>query len=60
VWRAWRFRARLGPAFTLPRDGKLPGRLPHRRAGWIAVIGAAMAFVTAGGVLVGMFARAAG
>src|SRR5262245_2991075 len=60
AWRAWQFRARLGPALVLPRDGMLPGRAPHRRAGWIAVIGAALAFVTAGGVLAGMFARAGG
>ena len=59
AWRAWQFRARLGPAFVLPRDGTLPGRAPHRRAGWIAVVGAALAFVTAGGVLAGMFARLA-
>jgi uncharacterized membrane protein YozB (DUF420 family) len=58
AWRAWRFR--LGPAFALPRDGALPGARTHRRAGWVAVVGAALAFVTAGGVLAGMFARAAG
>jgi uncharacterized membrane protein YozB (DUF420 family) len=57
--RAWRFRARLGPALALPRES-LPGRVPHRRAGWIALVGAALAFVTAGGVLAGMFARASG
>jgi uncharacterized membrane protein YozB (DUF420 family) len=57
-FRAWRFRARLGPALTLP--GELPGRVPHRRAGWIALVGAALAFVTAGGVLAGMFVRASG
>jgi uncharacterized membrane protein YozB (DUF420 family) len=57
AWRAWRFR--LGPAFALPRDG-LPGARTHRRAGWVAVVGAALAFVTAGGVLAGMFSRAAG
>ena len=57
-FRAWRFRARLGPALALPRD--LPGRVPHRRAGWIALVGAALAFATAGGVLAGMFARASG
>jgi uncharacterized membrane protein YozB (DUF420 family) len=57
AWRAWRFR--LGPAFALPRE-VLPGAQLHRRAGWIAVVGAALAFVTAGGVLAGMFARAAG
>lgn len=60
AWRAFRFRARLGPELVLPREGALPGRLPHRRAGWVAVVGAALAFVTAGGVLAGMFARAAG
>src|SRR5262245_42112950 len=59
AFRAWRFRARLGPAFALPREA-LPGAQVHRRAGWIAVVGAALAFVTAGGVLAGMFARAAG
>jgi uncharacterized membrane protein YozB (DUF420 family) len=58
--RAWRFRARLGPALALPRDGALPGAQTHRRAGWVAVVGAALAFVTAGGVLAGMFARASG
>jgi uncharacterized membrane protein YozB (DUF420 family) len=60
AFRAWRFRARLGPAWVLPRDGALPGRSQHRRAGWLAVVGASLAFVTAGGVLAGMFARAAG
>jgi uncharacterized membrane protein YozB (DUF420 family) len=59
-FRAWRFRARLGPALALPREGSLPGRVPHRRAGWIALVGAALAFVTAGGVLAGMFVRASG
>jgi uncharacterized membrane protein YozB (DUF420 family) len=60
AWRAWRFRARLGPAFVLPRDGALPGGAPHRRAGWVSVVGAALAFATAGGVLAGMFARIGG
>jgi putative membrane protein len=59
AWRALAFRARLGPALALPRDGVLPGRELHRRAGWVAVVGAALAFVTAGGVLAGMFARTA-
>jgi len=59
-WRAWQFRSRLGPSLVLPRDGELPGRAPHRRAGWVALVGAALAFVTAGGVLAGMFARIAG
>ena len=58
--RAWRFRARLGPTLALPRDGALPGAQTPRRAGWVAVVGAALAFVTAGGVLAGMFARASG
>lgn len=59
AWRALAFRARLGPELALPRDGVLPGRRVHRRAGWIALVGAALAFVTAGGVLAGMFGRAA-
>jgi uncharacterized membrane protein YozB (DUF420 family) len=57
VWRASRFRARLGEPPELPAE-PLPGSLPHRRAGWIALVGAALALVTAAGVLAGMFARA--
>ena len=57
IWRASRFRARLGNPPALPAE-PLPGRLRHRRAGWVAVVGAALALVTAAGVLAGMFARA--
>lgn len=56
-FRAWRFRAKLGASLELPSE-PLPGRDAHRRAGWIAVIGAVFAFLTAAGVLLGMFARA--
>lgn len=58
-WRASRFRAHLGRSLSLP-SRPLPGRLRHRRAGWVAVVGAALAFATAGGVLAGMFVRTAG
>jgi arylsulfatase A-like enzyme/uncharacterized membrane protein YozB (DUF420 family) len=58
-FRAWRFLPRLGASLELPAD-PLPGRLWHRRAGWTALVGAVFAFVTAGGVLAGMFARAGG
>lgn len=59
LWRASRFRVHLGRSLTLP-SRPLPGRLQHRSAGWIAVVGAALAFATAGGVLAGMFVRASG
>jgi arylsulfatase A-like enzyme/uncharacterized membrane protein YozB (DUF420 family) len=55
-FRAWRFRGKLGPALELPAE-PLPGGSGHRRAGWTAAVGAVLAFVTAGGVLAGMFAR---
>jgi uncharacterized membrane protein YozB (DUF420 family) len=58
-FRAWRFRDRLGPGFELP-EGALPGGALHRRAGRVAALGAALGFVTAAGVLAGMFARAGG
>jgi uncharacterized membrane protein YozB (DUF420 family) len=58
-FRAWRFRHRLGPDFQLP-EGSLPGGALHRRAGRVAAVGAGLAFVTAAGVLAGMFARAGG
>jgi uncharacterized membrane protein YozB (DUF420 family) len=58
-WRASRFRAHLGRSLTLPSK-PLPGRRQHRGAGWIAVVGASLAFATAGGVLAGMFVRASG
>lgn len=59
LWRASRFRAHLGRSLVLP-SRPLPGRMQHRSAGWIAVVGAALAFATAGGVLAGMFVRASG
>jgi uncharacterized membrane protein YozB (DUF420 family) len=58
-FRAWRFRDRLGPGFERP-EGALPGAALHRAAGRVAAIGAALGFLTAAGVLAGMFARAAG
>lgn len=59
LYRAWRFRGRLGPGFTLPPESDpLAGRIGHRRAGWVAVAASALAFVTAAGVLAGMYARA--
>ncbi|MGH0029115.1 MAG: DUF420 domain-containing protein [Myxococcota bacterium] len=57
IFRAWRFRSRLGPDGTLPAE-PLPGGPSHRRAGRVAVVGVVLGFVTAGGVLFGMFARA--
>jgi uncharacterized membrane protein YozB (DUF420 family) len=54
--RGWRFLARLGPELELPEE-PLPGRVSHRRAGWVAVVGGTLGFVTAIGVLVGMFGR---
>ena len=57
LFRAWRFRRALGPDLVLP-PGPLPGGASHRRAGKLAVVGALLGFVTAAGVLVGMFARA--
>ena len=59
LFRAWRFRARLPADGTLPTE-PLPGGAAHGRAGKIAVAGTILGFVTAGGVLFGMFARAAG
>lgn len=59
VFRTRRFRARLGPGLALPTE-PLPGVGLHRRAGRVAAIGALLAFVTAAGVLAGMFARAPG
>jgi arylsulfatase A-like enzyme/uncharacterized membrane protein YozB (DUF420 family) len=55
-FRAWRFLPRLGPALELPAE-PLPGRVWHRRAGWTALVGSVFAFLTAAGVLAGMFAR---
>jgi uncharacterized membrane protein YozB (DUF420 family) len=59
LFRAWRFRGRLGPKLVLPPESDpLAGRLHHRRAGWVAVVSGVLAFVTAMGVWGGMFARA--
>lgn len=59
LFRAWRFRSRLGSDWTLP-PAALPGATTHRRAGWVAVVGAVLGFATAAAVLAGMFARAGG
>lgn len=59
VYRAAKFRAGLGPNLKLPPDtDPLKGLAGHRRAGWLAVVGSVLGFVTAIGVLAGMFARA--
>lgn len=59
LYRARRFRGRLGASWQLPPESDpLKGRRGHRRAGWTAITGAALAFVTAAGVLAGMFGRA--
>ena len=56
--RARRFRSQLGEALALPRDGEpLRGGSEHRRAGWIAVVGALTGLATAAAVLAGMYAR---
>lgn len=57
LYRASRFRAELGPNFERPRT-PLSGGASHVRAGRIAVWAAIFGFVTAGGVLFGMFTRA--
>lgn len=59
LYRVARFRAGLGPGLVLPPDtNPLQGLQAHRRAGWVAVLGSVLGFVTAIGVLAGMFARA--
>jgi len=61
LYRAARFRAGLGPNLKLPPDtNPIQGLRAHRRAGRIAVAGSVLGFVTAIGVLAGMFARAGG
>jgi uncharacterized membrane protein YozB (DUF420 family) len=58
IYRAARFRAGLGPKLKLPPGtNPLKGLQAHRRAGWVAVVGSVLGFVTAIGVLAGMFAR---
>jgi uncharacterized membrane protein YozB (DUF420 family) len=58
IYRAAKFRAGLGPNLKLPPDtNPLQGLQRHRRAGWVAVVGSVLGFVTAIGVLAGMFAR---
>ena len=59
LYRAWRFRPALGPNLELPTDTPLLGGESHGRAGRIAAWAAVLSFVTAGGVLAGMFMRAA-
>lgn len=59
IYRAAKFRAGLGPNLKLPPDtDPLQGLERHRRAGWVAVVGSVLGFLTAIGVLAGMFARA--
>lgn len=58
LYRAWRFRGALGPNLELP-VGPVPGGVQHGRMGRIAAWGAWLSFLTAGGVLAGMFLRAA-
>jgi uncharacterized membrane protein YozB (DUF420 family) len=59
LYRAWRFRPALGPDLERPTGAPLPGGASHGRAGRIAAWAAVLSFVTAGGVLAGMFLRAA-
>jgi uncharacterized membrane protein YozB (DUF420 family) len=54
---AHRFRPRLGDPPSLPAE-PLPGAVAHRRAGRTAIVGGLLAFLTAAGVLAGMFSRA--
>jgi uncharacterized membrane protein YozB (DUF420 family) len=61
LYRAWRFRGRLGPSLVLPPESDpLAGRAWHRRAGYTALAGGVFALCTAVGVLMRMFMRAAG
>jgi uncharacterized membrane protein YozB (DUF420 family) len=54
--RGGRLARQLGGRLELP-DEPLPGAPSHRRAGRAAVVGSVLAFVTAIGVLAGMFSR---
>jgi uncharacterized membrane protein YozB (DUF420 family) len=61
LFRAWRFQAKLQPAWVIPPGADaLPGRAQHRRAGRIAGWSGALAFVTAVGIWARMLLRAAG
>lgn len=57
--RAWRMR-RSRNVTRDPADAPAPATVVrwHRRAGWTAVVGAALGFVSAAFVLLGMYARA--
>lgn len=56
-WRAFRFRASLPAGPQLPaHDEGSPGRAGHRWAGRVAVAGAVLAWLSAAGMLAGMFA----
>ena len=57
--RVQKWRERLGEDGRLPEDGlPLPGGERHRWMGRVAFLGVWMAFITAMGVLAGMFSRA--
>jgi hypothetical protein len=58
-WKALRFRGSLpkGPLLP-PEENPVRGRVLHRRAGWVAVAGSVLGFVTALFVLAGMYSRA--
>ena len=59
LYRAAKFRAGLGPKLKLPPDDDpLEGFERHKRAGKVAVWSSLAGFITAIGVLAGMFARA--
>ena len=58
LWWARGFREQLGEDGRLPEEGQtLPGGVRHRWIGRVASLGVLMAFVTALGVLAGMFSR---
>ena len=62
---AWIQAGRLDGTRIVTRDARDPDADPkavrlHHRAGWIAVVSGVLGFVLAIGVLIGMYARAAG